>query len=85
MDETKELLLNLFDDLLNVRHKESFHLIAQEILGIFDQIDFYSMKGAEKKSFYVDKFEDSEYTWGMTPNPDRGFALEVLGDVNRIL
>lgn len=85
MTDTKILIQKLFSDLLKVETKESFHSIAQEILNILSDINFYEMKGAKPKDEYTDLFSKAEITQGMPYNSGTHFSQIVLDDVNKIL
>ncbi len=84
--ETKNYILLLFQDLDLVEQKVSYHLIAQEILDILSQINFYEKSGAFSKQECIKLFNYSEFSWGSPAgNPNKDFAFRVRDNVNKIL
>lgn len=86
MDEDKKYILELFDDLLNVKTKINFHSIAQNIIDSLSNISFHIIPDAFSKDKCIKLFEDAEYSWGgQTTNLGKHYAEEVRDNVCKIL
>ena len=82
----KENILSLFDDLLIVKNKASFHLIAQEIIDSLSDINYFDIQGAFSKEKCISHFQNSEYTWGgLTTLSNKYFAESVRDNIDSTL
>lgn len=85
MEEVRIHVSELFSDLLIVKKKESYHLIAQEILNVLSQIDFFDFERSNDKSYYIKLFDNAEETWEMPYNPNKHFAQQAQDEICKIL
>ena len=84
--ENKVYILSLFKDLLIIKNKISFHVIAQEIIDTLSDINYFDIQGAFSKEECISLFQDSEYTWGgSTTLSNKNFAESVRDNVDSIL